>query len=102
RADAAACGQGGAQPLLVVITGRTVQQLSIQGPGARSWPVPVIDENGVEGQRWVAHAKLPAVCWRTTRRWKKRGKRDGPGDGRPVKRPGSPLFLFPSVFSRTA
>ena len=42
-------GQGGAEPLLVVVAGGALEQFGVEGPGARCRPGPVIDEDG--GQR---------------------------------------------------
>ena len=92
RADAPTGRQGGGQPLLVVVAGRAVQQLGVEGAGARSWPVPVIDQDGAQGQCRAAHAQLPAGCWRAARRVEEEGE-----EGRPRARAAREAPRFPAL-----
>ena len=101
RADAPACGQGGGQPLLVVVAGGAVEQLGIEGPGARSWP-------GRSSTRTGTWASAGLVMRGPGRALAGGGAVEGEGEaGRPrpmagpAKRPGSPLSCFPSVFSHS-
>ena len=94
RADAPACGQGGGQPLLVVVAGGAVEQLGVQCPGSRTWSRPVIDQDRDLRQCRAGHARPAPDAGRRQGWWKERGKQGAPGPCRACEAPRFPGLLF--------
>jgi hypothetical protein len=101
RADAAAGGEGGAEPVVVVVAGCALEKFVVECPGARPVPRSAVGEDGEQGQRRGSHARLAAG------RELFNGTRDWDGD-RPIpaaatrQGSGSGPSCCLSVVSRTA